>query len=75
MGLVGNLAPAARLTESITWVVSGLSLGVALGYAASGWLIDAAGASAGYWVPCAAALLAASTVSLALPRLTRADAR
>ncbi|MBC2900019.1 MFS transporter [Streptomyces cupreus] len=74
MGLVGHLAPAAQLTESITWVVSGLSLGVALGYAASGWLIDAAGASAGYWVPCAAALLAASTVSLALPRLTRADA-
>ncbi|GHE52689.1 MFS transporter [Streptomyces capitiformicae] len=75
MGLVGRLAPAAQLTESITWVVSGLSVGVALGYATSGWLIDAAGAAAGYWVPCAAALLAASTVSLALPRLTRADAR
>lgn len=75
MGLVGHLAPAARLTESITWVVSGLSVGVALGYAASGWLADAAGASAGYWVPCAAGLLAASTVSLARPRLTRADAR
>lgn len=70
MGLVGRLAPAAQLTESITWVVSGLSVGVALGYATSGWLIDAAGAAAGYWVPCAAGLLAASTVSLALPRLT-----
>ncbi|MCL6738320.1 MFS transporter [Streptomyces neyagawaensis] len=75
MGLVAHLAPAAQLTESITWVVSGLSVGVALGYAASGWLIDAAEAPAGYWVACAAALLAASTVSLALPRLTRADAR
>jgi MFS family permease len=75
MGLVGRLAPAAQLTESITWVVSGLSVGVALGYATSGWLIDAAGAAAGYWVPCAAGLLAASTVSLALPRLTRADGR
>ncbi|GAA2629740.1 MFS transporter [Streptomyces vastus] len=75
MGLVGHLAPPAQFTESITWVVSGLSVGVALGYAASGWLVDAAGASAGYWVPCAAAVLAASTVSLALPRLTRADAQ
>lgn len=75
MGLVGHLAPAAQLTESITWIVSGLSVGMALGYAASGWLVDAAGASAGYWVPCAAGLLAASTVSLALPRLTRAGAQ
>ncbi|MBT2365774.1 MFS transporter [Streptomyces sp. ISL-10] len=74
MELVGLLAPAAQLTESITWIVSGLSVGVALGYAASGWVVDAAGASAGYRVPCAAALLAASTVFLALPRLTRASA-
>jgi len=75
MGLVGHLAPAAQLTESITWIVSGLSVGVALGYATSGWMVDAAGTSAGYAVPCAAALLAASTVSLALPRLTRAGAQ
>lgn len=63
MGLVSHLAPAAQLTESITWLVSGLSVGVALGYAASGWVVDVAGASAGYRVPCAAALLAAATVS------------
>ncbi|MFD8307906.1 MFS transporter [Streptomyces sp. NPDC059690] len=75
MGLVDHLASAAQLTESITWIVSGLSVGVALGYAAAGWVVDAAGAAAGYRVPCAAALLAASTVCLALPRLTRADAR
>jgi MFS family permease len=75
MGMVGHMAPAAQLTESITWIVSGLSVGVALGYATSGWVIDAAGASAGYWVPCAAALLAASAVSLALPRLTSAVTR
>ncbi|WP_416985142.1 MFS transporter [Streptomyces sp. T028] len=74
MGLVGHLAPAARLTESITWVVSGLSVGVSLGYATAGWVVDAAGASAGYRVPCAAALLAALTVSLARPRLIRAGA-
>jgi MFS family permease len=75
MGLVSDRAPAAQLTESITWIVSGLSVGVALGYATGGWVVDAAGASAGYWVPCAAALLAAATVSLALPRLTRAGAQ
>jgi MFS family permease len=75
MELVGHLGPAAQLTESITWIVSGLSVGVALGYAAGGWVVDAAGASAAYRVPCAAALLAASTVSLALPRLRRACAQ
>ncbi|MFF4903507.1 MFS transporter [Streptomyces sp. NPDC001260] len=75
MGLVDHLASSAQLTESITWIVSGLSVGVALGYATAGWVVDAAGAAAGYRVPCAAALLAASTVCLALPRLTRAGAR
>ncbi|MFF4055866.1 MFS transporter [Streptomyces sp. NPDC001668] len=75
MGLVGNLAPTAQLTESITWIVSGLSAGVALGYATAGWVVDMVGASLGYWVPCAAALLAASAVSLALPRLTRVGVR
>jgi hypothetical protein len=75
MGLVGLLVPPARLTEGITWIVSGLSVGMALGYAMSGWVVDRAGAPAAYRVPCAAALLAAATVSLALPRLTRACAR
>ncbi|WP_327319413.1 MFS transporter [Streptomyces sp. NBC_01235] len=75
MGLVGHLAPAARLTESITWIVSGLSAGVALGYAAAGWVVDAAEASAGYWVPCTAGLLAAMTVSLGLPCLARAGVK
>ncbi|WP_424883340.1 MFS transporter [Streptomyces sp. SLBN-8D4] len=75
MGLVDHLASSAQLTESITWIVSGLSVGVALGYATAGWVVDAAGAAAGYRVPCAAALLAASTVCLALPRLTHASAR
>ncbi|MFF9815171.1 MFS transporter [Streptomyces sp. NPDC014006] len=75
MELVSRLAPAALLTESITWIVSGLSVGVALGYAVAGWAADAAGASAGYWVPCSAALLAALTVCLAMPRLSRAVAR
>ncbi|MFI2433443.1 MFS transporter [Streptomyces sp. NPDC018693] len=71
MELVNRLVPAARLTECITWIVSGLSVGVALGYALSGWMVDAAGASAGYAVPCAAAVLAASTATLGLPRLSR----
>jgi len=75
MGLVSRQAPAARLTESITWIVSGLSVGVALGYAVSGWVVDAAGVSTGYAVPCVAAVLAAATVALALPRLARADPR
>jgi MFS family permease len=75
MELVGGLTPTAQLTEGITWVVSGLCVGVALGYGTSGWVVDAAGASAGFRAPFAAALLAAATVSLTLPRLTRAGAQ
>ncbi|MFJ1706203.1 MFS transporter [Kitasatospora sp. NPDC088346] len=54
MALVERLVPAAQLTEGMTWTTTGLATGVALGSAAAGWMVDAAGAAAGYWVPVAA---------------------
>jgi MFS family permease len=60
MALVENIVPAAKLTEGLTWLVTGLSIGVAIGAASSGWLVDAFGARSGFW-----AALAAGVVVLA----------
>ncbi|SDZ66249.1 MFS transporter [Pseudomonas sp. NFIX28] len=54
MALVENIVPAARLTEGLTWLITGLSIGVAIGAASSGWLVDAFGARSGFWVALAA---------------------
>ncbi|MFD9128039.1 MFS transporter [Kitasatospora sp. NPDC059571] len=69
MALVERLVPAAQLTEGMTWTTTGLALGVALGSAAAGWVVDAAGGAAGYWVPVAAAVFAALAALAGLPRL------
>ncbi|WP_457336132.1 MFS transporter [Rhizobacter sp. P5_C2] len=49
-GLVERLVPAARLTEGITWVMTGIGIGMAIGSFASGWVIDAFGPGQGFWV-------------------------
>ncbi len=69
MGLVERLVPTARLTEGMTWTATGLAVGLALGSSAAGWVVDAAGAYAGYRVPVVAGLLAALTALLGMPRL------
>lgn len=48
MALVERLVPPARLTEGLTWLVTGLGIGVAIGAAGSGWLVDTYGARAGF---------------------------
>ena len=40
MGLVEQQVPKARLTEGMTWLLTGLAMGVALGAAMAGWVID-----------------------------------
>ncbi|MEV7782655.1 MFS transporter [Kitasatospora sp. NPDC088351] len=69
MALVERLVPAAKLTEGMTWTTTGLALGVALGSSAGGWVIDASGAAAGYWVPLTAGVFGAVTALIGLPRL------
>ena len=44
MALVEATVPASRLTEGITWLITGLSLGIAPGAALAGWFIDEYGA-------------------------------
>lgn len=58
MSLVERLVPEHRLTEGMTWLLAGLNVGVALGAAASGQLVDDGGARAGFTVAlCAGALV------------------
>ncbi len=72
-GLVERLVPAAKLTEGITWVMTGIGIGMAIGSAASGWTIDQFGASSGFWVSVIAGGVALTTAlagncRLRLPR-------
>lgn len=50
MGLVEQQVPAERLTEGMTWLLTGLAMGVALGAAAAGWVTDHSGAQASFVV-------------------------
>ena len=58
MALVEQVVPPSRLTEGMTWLITGLSIGVAIGAASSGWMIDHFGAASGFWV----ALMAGAVV-------------
>lgn len=57
MGLVERLVPPSRLTEGLTWMVTGLGIGVALGAALAGLAIDAVGIKAGFGVTLIAGLV------------------
>lgn len=58
MALVERLVPERRLTEGMTWLLAGLNVGVALGAAVAGQVVDAGGARAGFAVAlCAGALV------------------
>lgn len=70
MSLAEQIAPAGRLTEVLGVLHTGLAAGVALGAAAAGRAVDAAGASPAYWVPAIAGL-----AGVLLATLTRVTAR
>lgn len=61
-GLIERRVPAAMLTEGITWVVTGIGIGMALGAFLTGWVVDTYGPENGFWVSVGAALLALGTV-------------
>ncbi|OEJ61295.1 MFS transporter [Streptomyces agglomeratus] len=69
MALIEQHVPCTKLTEGMTWTGTGLAVGVALGSSAAGWVVDAAGADAGYAVPVAAGVLAALVAFLGYRRL------
>lgn len=57
MSLVERVVPEQQLTEGMTWLLAGLNIGVAMGAAASGQMVDQGGASSGFMVALYAAAL------------------
>jgi MFS family permease len=70
MSLVESRVPRSSLTEALTWVVTGLSLGVTVGSAVAGAAVDAWGAETAFAVPALSAALAGA-LALAGGRLLR----
>lgn len=63
-GLIERRVPESMLTEGVTWVMTGIGIGIALGSFASGWVVDNYGARNGFWVSVAAGAASALTVVL-----------
>jgi len=61
-GLIERRVPEAMLTEGITWVMTGIGIGMALGAFATGWVVDTFGAHSGFFVSVAAAFASLLTV-------------
>src|SRR5690606_21149953 len=61
-GLIERRVPAAKLTEGITWVMTGIGIGMAIGSFTAGWVVDTYGAHNGFWVSVIAGFLALGTV-------------
>ena len=53
-GLIERRVPEAMLTEGITWVMTGIGIGMALGAFVTGLVVDTFGAQNGFWVSVAA---------------------
>lgn len=58
MALVEKLAPSSKLTEGMTWAITGISIGMALGSSASGWVIDEFGPTSGFFISILAGVVA-----------------
>lgn len=63
-GLIERRVPEAQLTEGITWVMTGIGIGMALGSFLTGWVVDNYGAQSGFWVSVAMGVAALATVLL-----------
>ncbi|OOL27212.1 MFS transporter, partial [Rhodococcus rhodochrous] len=68
--LTERIVPPGRLTEGITWTVTGLGVGVAVGSAVVGQVIDRSGPSAGIGVAVVAALVGCAC-AVGVARLAR----
>ncbi|WP_069817149.1 MFS transporter [Streptomyces sp. TP-A0874] len=71
MGLVAEHVPRSKLTEGMGWTSTGIAVGVSIGAAVSGWVVDNAGARAAYSVPVVAGVLAAGVAFLGYRKLLR----
>ncbi|AGB74138.1 MULTISPECIES: MFS transporter [Rhizobium] len=73
-GLIERRVPEAMLTEGVTWVMTGIGIGMALGAFVSGWVVDSFGPANGFWVSVAATIAAVIVVALGQASLSGARA-
>lgn len=71
-GTIERRVPEAMLTEGVTWVMTGIGIGMALGAFVTGWVVDTFGAQNGFWVSVVAG--AATVVTVALGQASLAGA-
>ncbi|WP_271898932.1 MFS transporter [Candidatus Phyllobacterium onerii] len=63
-GLIERRVPESMLTEGVTWVMTGIGIGMALGAFVSGWVVDTYGSQNGFWASVAAGTIAVAIVAL-----------
>ncbi|WP_027686282.1 MFS transporter [Rhizobium leguminosarum] len=71
-GLIERRVPESVLTEGVTWVMTGIGIGMALGAFVSGWVVDSYGPQSGFWVSAAAG--AATVLIIAIGQRTLSGA-
>lgn len=71
MGMIEKIVPAEKLTEGMTWAITGLSIGVALGAAVSGGAVDRFGPDGGFVVAVVAGGSMILIALLSYPLLSR----
>lgn len=69
VALVEDIIPEKKLTEGISWIISGLNLGTSLGYAAVSPLLDNYGSSKGFTIVTVAGFLSLLITSLTYKKL------
>ncbi|MDE9445954.1 MFS transporter [Xenorhabdus bovienii] len=74
MNLGTIIVPPSRITEGLTWMTTGISIGVALGSVLAGMVIDIYGARAGFGVTIVAGLVMVVIVLLGLRTLRATSA-
>lgn len=74
MNLGTIIVPPSRITEGLTWMTTGISIGVALGGMLSGLVIDAYGARAGFGVAIGAGVVMVVVVLVGLRTLSAVSA-
>ncbi|TCN33749.1 MFS transporter [Sinorhizobium americanum] len=63
-GLIERRVPASMLTEGVTWVTTGIGIGMALGAFVAGWVVDSFGAENGFWVSVVASAATVAIIGL-----------
>ena len=74
-GLIERRVPESMLTEGVTWVMTGIGIGMALGAFLAGWVVDNFGAQNGFWVSVAAGAAVVVTIAIGPEDPRRRQAR